>query len=154
MTVFLIRHAHAGDRSRWDRDDRLRPLSPKGERQAAHIEARLATEPVVRVLSSPYVRCLQTVQPLARHLGLDLEAHDALAEGADVDDALALLAGLVPALEGGAAALCSHGDVIPELLEVLSAAGIPMVGRGCEKGSIWRLEIEAGELVRGVHETR
>ena len=39
MTVFLIRHAKAGDRDSWRDDDRLRPLSGRG-----HLQARVLAE--------------------------------------------------------------------------------------------------------------
>ena len=34
MTVYLVRHAKAGDRDSWREDDRLRPLSGRGRLQA------------------------------------------------------------------------------------------------------------------------
>ncbi|MFP5332364.1 MAG: NUDIX domain-containing protein, partial [Acidimicrobiia bacterium] len=36
-TVWLVRHAAAGDRSTWTDDDRVRPLTPKGRNQARAI---------------------------------------------------------------------------------------------------------------------
>ena len=35
---------------------------------------------------------------------------------------------------------CSHGDVIPALLEQLGGRGVPLTGRGCELGSVWVVE--------------
>ena len=34
MRLLVVRHASAGDRSRWKGDDRLRPLDRRGRRQA------------------------------------------------------------------------------------------------------------------------
>ncbi len=104
----LVRHASAGDRHAWADDDRLRPLDAKGLRQAAEIAAQLRSEDIRRVVSSPYVRCVQTVEPLAAELGLEVEIDDRLAEGAG-GAARPLLA------EDGAVA-CTHGDVIYDLL--------------------------------------
>jgi 8-oxo-dGTP diphosphatase len=104
----LLRHASAGDRYGWSGDDRLRPLDEKGRRQAEKIAKVLGTEDVRRVVSSPLVRCVQTVEPLAAALGLDVELDDRLAEGAG-GSARALLE------EDGVVA-CTHGDVIYELL--------------------------------------
>ena len=64
MTVVLLRHASAGHRERWEGDDRLRPLDKKGRRQADALCAILRERGISRVLSSPYVRCTQTVAPL------------------------------------------------------------------------------------------
>ena len=82
MTLYLVRHAKAGSRSSWDGDDRLRPLTKMGRREAEGIADLLRDAPLERVLSSPYVRCTETVAPLAARRGLEVEEHDALAEGA------------------------------------------------------------------------
>jgi hypothetical protein len=65
VTVYLVRHARAGDRSRWTGDDWLRPLSVRGHRQAYLLIKLLADAKFDRILSSPYVRCMQTVVPIA-----------------------------------------------------------------------------------------
>ena len=44
----------------------------------------LVDTPVGRVISSPYVRCIQTVEPLAAAMGLVVESSDAFAEGMDL----------------------------------------------------------------------
>lgn len=104
----LLRHASAGDRDGWAGDDQHRPLDEKGWRQAAKIAEALGTDDVRRVVSSPYVRCVQTVEPLAAALGLEVEVDERLAEGAG-SSAQALLE------EEGVVA-CTHGDVIFNLL--------------------------------------
>ena len=129
MTNVLLRHAAAGDREQWDGDDFHRPLDAKGRRQAEALVEALRPLGVRRVLSSPYVRCVQTVEPLAAALGLPLEQDDRLAEG-----------------EGGAAAellledgvvCCTHGDVLDAL-----------VGRGLKKAAA--LVVEGGAVVREI----
>lgn len=139
MNVYLIRHAQAGDRGHGPRD-MYRPLSDKGGRRAAELAQLLAGAGITRVLSSPATRCTQTVQPLAAALGLEVEEHPVLWEGSDLDDVLALLE--EPA--DGDVVACSHGDIIPELVERLAAGGATVQGRGCEKGSIWVLERDGG----------
>jgi 8-oxo-dGTP pyrophosphatase MutT (NUDIX family) len=42
-TVWLIRHAAAGDRSTWEGDDTRRPLTKKGHRQAQEIATAIAS---------------------------------------------------------------------------------------------------------------
>jgi phosphohistidine phosphatase SixA len=113
MSVVLLRHASAGDRDAWHGDDRLRPLDKRGRKQAEKLRDRLLALGVKRVVSSPYVRCVQTVEPL----GLEIELDDRLAEGAAREETLALLA------EADGAVACTHGDVIENVL-----------GRGLEKG--------------------
>jgi len=106
MSVVLLRHASAGDRDKWHGDDRLRPLDKRGRKQAEKLRYRILALGVTRVLSSPYVRCMETVEPL----GLDIELDDRLAEGASREETLALLA------EADGAVACTHGDVIENVL--------------------------------------
>lgn len=119
MRLYVIRHAHAGSRSAWDGPDLARPLSNRGHRQADAIAHELRPTGVSRLVSSPYRRCVDTLEPLARHLDLAVESDDRLREGAGGVAALELADEL--AAEPEAAAVCSHGDVIPELLRILKA---------------------------------
>lgn len=108
MTSVLLRHASAGDRDDWDGDDLHRPLDARGRRQAAELVELLGPFGVTRVLSSPYVRCVATVEPLAAALGLPVEQDDRLAEGAgDAPRELLHEDGVV---------CCTHGDIVYEAL--------------------------------------
>lgn len=145
VTVHLIRHAKAESRSAWTTDDSLRPLSDKGLRQSAALADQCADLGLRRVLSSPAVRCRQTVEPLAERIGVPVEDAAELAEGAALGPALALLAGLTVE-----AALSSHGDLIPEIVDHLAAEGMRLEGPDrCQKASIWTLERSGGRFVVG-----
>lgn len=145
MPVLLIRHAQAGSRKDWKGDDRQRPLSGKGRKQAEGLVRELEGWAVQRVLSSPYARCVLTVQPLARELGVKVEVVDELAEGHGAD-ALAL----VRALANDKAALCTHGDVIPEVLVPLADEDRVDLGPRPRqaKGSVWVLEADGERFAR------
>jgi len=91
MPLLFLRHAQAGNRLKWEAPDRLRPLSEEGRLQAEALIALYAPLPVTRVLSSPYVRCVQTVEPLAVALGLDVEERSELAEGTGARPTLELM---------------------------------------------------------------
>lgn len=119
MRLYVVRHAHAGSRSHWDGPDRDRPLSTKGRRQAEAIADALTHVGAGRLVSSPYRRCTQTLESLAIRLGVPVESDDRLAEGSDGVDALSLADELCK--EHDAAVVCSHGDVIPEMLRILKA---------------------------------
>jgi 8-oxo-(d)GTP phosphatase len=110
--LLFVRHADAGDRDDWDGDDAERPLDAKGRRQAEQLVARLEPYEVRRIVSSPFVRCVQTVEPLAAARGLDVETADALAEGAG----LRAVRKLLEDLAGQAVVLCAHGPEIEPLL--------------------------------------
>ena len=138
MKRYLVRHAKAGDRAKWDKPDHLRPLTKSGREQAEGLVGML--DGVSEVYSSPYVRCVETVEPVAAAHGLAVIHHDALAEGAALDDALGLIEGSAPG-----AVLCSHGDVIGDVIAHLARTGV--VGadpRLMKKGSVWVLEGAAG----------
>lgn len=148
--LHLVRHADAGDRLAWRGDDFLRPLDDHGLRQAEAIAATLATRPVKRVLSSPAVRCVDTVSPLADLLGLAVEAHDALAEGTHPAAAFELAMSL--ASDEGDAVLCSHGDVIPGMLWAFTRYGADIPDRNrCKKASIWELNLNNTGLVSATY---
>lgn len=132
LAVAIVRHASAGDRTAWRGDDALRPLDAKGMRQAAAIADQLAARRPLRIASSPAVRCLQTVEPLAEAAGIALEPLPGLAEGEDPDPAR-----LLEPAAGSPVVLCSHGDVIGRLIGF---------DRPCRKGSIWLCEWD-GELL-------
>ena len=66
---------------------------------------------VARILSSPFVRCVQTVEPLATARGLEIETTDVLADGAGPDGVRRLLGELA----GSPVVLCGHGGEIEEL---------------------------------------
>ncbi|MEO6798112.1 MAG: phosphoglycerate mutase family protein [Candidatus Dormibacter sp.] len=145
MTSYLVRHAKAGDRSDWEGDDRLRPLSPAGERQALALVDLLKDAGIQAVLSSPYRRCIQTVEPVARQFGLSVEPEGSLAEGAGGDT----LIQLIRRLSGRNAVLCTHGDVLEEFLEHLIRQGVvPGARARLEKGSTWVVDEEGGRIVK------
>ncbi|HZS23576.1 MAG TPA: phosphoglycerate mutase family protein [Gaiellaceae bacterium] len=106
MTLVLLRHASAGDRDEWEGDDRLRPLDERGRAQAEALRDVLLARGVRHAVSSPYVRCTQTVAPL----GLEIVPDDRLAEGASRKGTLELLRSLEDAVA------CTHGDVIEAVL--------------------------------------
>jgi broad specificity phosphatase PhoE len=146
VTLYLIRHAKAGDRDTWCDDDRLRPLSGRGHRQARLLIELLHDATFERVLSSPFVRCMETVVPIAGARGLPVEPVEALAEGARLDEALALVRKhSVPG-----AVLCMHGDVMPMLLDHFASTGVDIPdARQWPKGCIWVLDTDnTGEVVR------
>jgi broad specificity phosphatase PhoE len=144
VTVHLVRHARAGSRSRWKGDDTLRPLSKAGRSQADGIAKRLSHEPVDIIVSSPYVRCLGTVEPLAARVGVEIETSDALAEGARLAQALRLF----EKVQDREAVLCTHGDVMQELLDHFGRHGVKLRDHRMEKGSIWVFDVEDDQVRR------
>jgi 8-oxo-dGTP diphosphatase len=137
MTVHLVRHARAGSRSRWKGDDALRPLSKVGRAQAAAITEILARQSVELIVSSPYVRCIETVDPLSDRTGIPVEISDALAEGARLSQSLRLF----EKVQDRDVVLCTHGDVMQDLLDHFGRHGVKLRDHRMEKGSIWVFDV-------------
>jgi len=137
MCIYLVRHGKAGSRHDWKPPDRERPLSKRGWRQAEGLVDLLGERGVEKVVSSPFVRCVDTVRPLADTLGLGVETAGELAEGASSAEVLKLVRRLAPTT----AVLCSHGDVVGVILDALVAAdGLELpADYPCVKGSTWEL---------------
>jgi phosphohistidine phosphatase SixA len=148
VAVLLIRHAHAGNRNDWHTDDRLRPLSAKGRRQSTSLSRSLKLWPPERVLSSPYLRCTETVEPFAESFGLKIEEVAELAEGAG-DAALVL----IRSLASSDVALCTHGDITATVLVTLAKQDGVDVGRRLRhaKGSTWVLESRGDRFVKATY---
>jgi len=145
VPVALVRHASARDRKRWRGRDELRPLTLSGRRQADGLVEALCVQRPAALVSSRYLRCLQTFEPLAAAVGLPVQEHVALAEGAPMSKAVELLRAVVLL---GPVALSTHGDVQPGVIERLAASGMRVEGPlRYAKGSVWRIEFHGDEPV-------
>lgn len=150
MPVHLVRHARAGERHLNDDPDELRPLSAKGSKQAIALAERFALMPVTRVLSSHYLRCRQTVEPLADRLGMNVEEHPALQETADLEDIWSLVEALLN--EPGDIVVCTHGNLIGPVIDRLHRRGLVINDRACEKASTWSITPDdRGEFAEAVY---
>jgi 8-oxo-dGTP diphosphatase len=148
VSLYLVRHASALDRSRWSLDDLDRPLDERGAVQAAAVAVHFAHHDLRGVWSSQAVRCVQTISGTADAHGLDVEVRAELTEGASPNNLLELLR--EEALADGDLVMCSHGDLIPEVLNRLLRQGMSVVGtRGCEKGSVWELATRGRDITQG-----
>lgn len=147
VTLFLIRHALAGVRNNRDPNDDQRPLDAVGIEQAHAIADQWSGGPIEAIYSSPALRCVQTVEPLAASLGMQVEIEPGLFEGAATSRSIEL----VRSFTGRSIVLCSHGDVIPDVLRNLEIGGSRLEGRGCAKGSIWRLDNSTERIESGTY---
>ena len=145
-TILLIRHAIAEDRETWTGGpDVERPLTSKGRKQAQVIATHVSDvlrgdlkgQKLQGIRTSPAMRCVDTVAPLAESLGVKLIVDKALME----DHAIKL-----PKDDGKPSvhAFCAHGDNIPALLRHL---GVDWQQQ-CKKGSIWTLQLDRNDQVK------
>lgn len=150
MQLVIVRHAHAGSRRAWEDDDRLRPLSEKGSLQAKRLAEMLSRYEPARLLSSPAVRCTQTLQPLADDLGLEIDPDVRLLEGAGFDQVDSLLDEVADT--GLTTVVSTHGDVVPLLLQRLVDQGMePDAPLMWKKASAWIIEREDGSWGTGAY---
>ncbi len=144
MPLLVVRHAQAGRRGAYKGDDRLRPLTARGRARAAALVPLLSSYRPQRILSSPFVRCWETVQPVAEALGLGVESVDELSEGHGADAVR-----LMTTMAGESAVLCTHGDVATDLVDALitepDVAG--KTALRLQKGEVWVVQSTGTSLV-------
>ena len=154
MRLTIVRHASAGTKRAWSGPDSERPLDPDGERDAAELARLLAKHPVGRLISSPAVRCMQTLRPLAELAGRSIEAWEGLGTETGPSHLKACLQdrGLEHAV------LCTHGEAMRPLLrsidlDHLTRSDLPSDRRQLlTKGSAWRLRVTSrGKVVELLH---
>jgi 8-oxo-dGTP diphosphatase len=152
VRVLLVRHGHAGTKEGWTGDDRLRPLDARGRRQAAHLSGVIAPLGPTRIVSSPYLRCLETMEPLAGAVGATVERDEALTPDAAAR-AVVLVRRLSRSASSDGVVLCTHGEVMGEVLAVLVAEdGVRLRRRAPGlKGCTWVIEFEQGRAVKATY---
>lgn len=140
-TFYVVRHAKAGSRGHWTGDDSVRPLNKKGREQAEKLVSVLEPFPIAATFSSPYLRCMETVGPLAKAHSMAVQASPSLAEGHGLAGAMQLIGDA----KLNHAVLCTHGDIVWEMVEWLVQANVIRAGEGgYEKASTWVVELENG----------
>jgi broad specificity phosphatase PhoE len=148
VPLYVVRHAKAGSRSDFDGDDIDRPLTNSGRKQATVLAERLASVSPTVIVSSPYRRCVETVEPLAIAIDASVQVDERLAEFASEnvrpDASLFDLLYSLP----DRAVVCSHGDVIPAIIESLAGSGMRVNGSAeWGKGSVWVLQRETNRFI-------
>ena len=125
-------------------------MSPRGRIQAEALVPLLAEFRPRRILSSPAVRCFETVRPLAEALGLPIESVGELAEG-NGPSALRLL----HRMAGETAVLSTHGDIAAEVLDTLTPALTAKARARLRllKGEVWVIQ-STGETLEIVDHLR
>jgi len=143
--IVLVRHAKAGKRSDWRGDDNLRPLDAGGERQAEMLSMLLSFFGPNRIYAADRTRCIQTVEPLAHAMNVNLRIEPAFADeayeagpGGTANRLLAL------AKPGKVSVVCSQGLTIPALIDQL---GPGVRSSETRKGAWWVLTTVDGDVV-------
>lgn len=138
-SFYVVRHGKAGNPDEWTGDDRVRPLTKKGFKQAEDLVSLYKKLAVADVFSSGYLRCVQTVEPVAKARGLTVKQSPSLEFGQGLEGLGEFLGDR--GLDG--VVLSTHGDIVFELVEDLVAREVIRKGYGGDqKGSTWILEVD------------
>lgn len=152
-TLLLVRHAKAGHRGHFSGPDDERPLDKSGRAQALALAPNLATFGASEIYSAPVRRCVQTVEPLAEQLGVDIAFEPLMSEtayAAAPDDALKRARELVS--QEAVRVISSQGKVIPAMLaEWAETDGVTLPPARNRKGTAWVLSVADGRLVAADH---
>lgn len=153
QTVLIVRHGTAGRKARYKGDDRQRPLDKKGRAQAESLVPQLLAFGGASVYAAEKLRCVQTVEPTARQLGVPVSVESALTADAYANDPkrahkrVLAIAGL-----GGTPVICTQGEVIPFLIDWwCKRDGIKPDKSRNRKGSTWVLSLAQGRLIAADH---
>jgi phosphohistidine phosphatase SixA/ADP-ribose pyrophosphatase YjhB (NUDIX family) len=118
-TLIVLRHAKAESRDDWSDDDLKRPLTERGAERAEALVPVLGAYGVRRVISSPALRCTQTVEPYAEHLSTFLEIDDRLSEEARFDEVNRSVSTILDRKKP--VVLCTHRPTLPWILDAVGA---------------------------------
>lgn len=146
MRLIVVRHGQAEPKKGWSGPDADRPLVARGRRQANRLSLGIGAGAIDRVLSSPAVRCHDTVEPIAKEWALPVEVSPMLSldAGADVSEWVRDLIGR----ESGTLLLCTHREVISALLPALTEGRREALGHRLPgaKGGAWVMGFRGGRL--------
>jgi 8-oxo-(d)GTP phosphatase len=115
-TLVVLRHAKAAARNGYA-DDLERPLTAAGAERARAVAPLLAAYGIRRVVSSPAVRCAQTVEPYAHSISTFLEIDDRLAEDTKAAQVQRSLTALLD--RKSPVVLCSHRPTLPWIFDAI-----------------------------------
>lgn len=134
--VILVRHAKAINRNDWAADDADRPLRPRGRTQARRLASLLAAYDVSDLFSSPWRRCIATLQPYAVGLQLTPRTFDVFNEDAGKHDPAGVRAAMLEICEQAVVnhrptAVCGHRPVIGDMLDALDVPARKLATAEC-----------------------
>lgn len=116
-SLIVLRHAKARPRKTWRGHDRQRPLLSQGATESLRVAPMLAAYDPGRVVTSPALRCVQTVAPYVARAERDVEVRAELSEEGGSETVADVVADLLTS--GERAVLCTHRPVLPEVFEAL-----------------------------------
>ena len=148
-TLIILRHTKALERGDWDEVDSERTLDEVGFDQAQLLIKHLEPFAIEEVYTSDYVRCVQTVTPLAHSRGLTISQVPSLNEETFEEDPLRSVS-FANALKQDEKniLICSHNPVIPTMLRGILNTKLKNKDLiKLEPGDAWIVHRVQGEIV-------
>jgi 8-oxo-dGTP diphosphatase len=153
-TLILLRHAKALKRVEWIGDDGDRPLDNRGQIQSEKFRSIYEAYGIDEIFSSDAYRCLETVKPLGRDLGITVGIASDISEyqySRDKEKPLKFAKKFLKASKDSetpkTVLLCSHNPVLPKILKELAGAmAVDEIDRGLEPGDGWILFHRDGKV--------
>jgi phosphohistidine phosphatase len=145
MILYFLRHGLAGDKTKWQSDDRLRPLTQEGNASMIHTAERIAALNLGLdlIISSPLVRAYQTAEIVARRLAMmdNLVQDERLAPGVGFQGLAGILAGHFE----DTIMLVGHEPDFSGMLTTLIGGGKLVL----QKGGVARVDLTSNEPLLG-----
>lgn len=148
-TLIILRHAKALERGDWDEIDSKRTLDEKGLLQAESLIAHLAPFAINEIYSSNYLRCVQTVTPLAAARKLRVtEIPNLNEEIFDLEPERSISFANAVKQDEKNILICSHNPVIPTMLRGILNTKLENKDLiKLEPGDAWIVHRVRGEIV-------
>ncbi|WP_349902319.1 NUDIX hydrolase [Parafrigoribacterium humi] len=117
FAIIALRHGKAVPPASWDGPDATRPLLHKGTQQAASVAPAIAAWGPKRLVSSPAVRCVSTITPVADITGLEVKHSPGISQDAYEDGKATVKKAVAKRLDKQqTVVMCSHGPVLPGII--------------------------------------
>lgn len=148
-TLIILRHVKALERGDWDGSDSLRTLSEVGFEQSQLLIKHLEAFAIDEIYTSDYVRCVQTVTPLAQARELSvMEVPNLNEENFENDPLRAISFANAVKQDEKNILICSHNPVIPTMLRgILNSSWRNKDLIKLEPGDAWVVHRVKGEVV-------
>lgn len=119
-TLIITRHAHRNKLKGGEADNGLSAKGRKQARALAKFYTRVFARKKPQIFSSPKVRCVETVEPIAKKTKVSLETLDSLNEASlssELDQKIRSFHSFWLSSDAPLTLVCSHGDWIPAYLK-------------------------------------
>lgn len=124
VPLIVLRHGKAMPPEQWDGPDATRPLLHRGLEQAASVAGGIAAFGPEVLITSTAARCVSTIAPTAALTGLTVKETRSISQDAYRADGEKVTAQVAKRLERRlGTVLCSHGPVIPQIIEAAAEYG-------------------------------